>query len=82
MEVSEVVLDDSKFEFLKVFLATGSYPEHMKGNPGLKSNLRRQAAKFCVRDGVLFYKYRPHRKDNSSKYWLAYQSYFILFCNA
>ena len=53
--------DLSKWAILEEFLSCGKYPSSMKGKPGLKSNLRVQAQKFEIVNGVLHVK----RKDGS-----------------
>ena len=52
---------DSKYDDIEYFVSTGLYPAHLKGNSGLKSNLRRQASRFKSKHGALHYCHKPHR---------------------
>ena len=59
---------ESRFEDVEQFLITGFYPEYLKNDCGLKSNLRRRASRFSIRDGILHYKHKPHRTSPESEY--------------
>jgi hypothetical protein len=67
MEDYEIEDGDCKFDDVIYYISTGSYPDRMKGNPGLKSNLRRQACRFTVKDGALYYKHKTHRSADDGK---------------
>jgi len=64
----EETIESDLGEF-KSYLYTGNYPVRMKGKPGLKSNLRRKAARFIVKEGILHYKHKPKRNGKSCKYF-------------
>jgi hypothetical protein len=72
--IGESDIREEGYEDVMSFLMTGLYPKRFKGNCGLKTNLRRQASRFSVKDGVLHYKHKLHRNSQESKY----PAYFFL----
>jgi hypothetical protein len=63
----QVVVTCGEFENVIYYLSKGFYPECMKGQPGLKSNVKRQAQKFTLNGTVLYYKHKRSRKEDTSK---------------
>jgi len=60
--------ENDAFQEVMQFLINYSYPERMKGNAGLKSNLRKRASRYAIKDGVLYYKHKPRRNEKEGKY--------------
>jgi len=61
-----------RFDELVEFLSTGRYPDSMIGCPGSKSNLRRQARNFTLKEGALYYKHKLRGKKDAGKFYVTY----------
>ena len=55
--------DEHEFSDIEYFLSTGFYPDHMRSQCGIKSNLGRQSSRFSEKDGILYYKHMPCRES-------------------
>src|SRR6185436_15867834 len=78
MEVEAVCRDDP-YDEISDFLANGVYPQDVRGDAGKKSNFRRKAHKYVIRDGILYFKHKAHRYQSNGKLKRTLNYWYILY---
>ena len=64
----EAVCREDPYAEISDFLSNGVYPEDVRGDAGKKSNFRRKAHKYVVKDGILYFKHKAHRDQSNGKF--------------